>query len=118
MNETLETIARGIFKSWFVDFDPVSAKTSGAPPESICRRLRLTPDHHTHNPNHHNKTEHNKIPEGWSASTLGDHIEIFDSKRIPLSNREREIRRGQYPYYGVVLVLDYVDDYIFDGKYV
>jgi type I restriction enzyme S subunit len=44
MNETLEAIAQAIFKSWFVDFDPVRAKAQGEPPESICRRLRLTPD--------------------------------------------------------------------------
>ena len=44
MNETLEAMARAIFKSWFVDFDPVRAKASGERPESICRRLGLTPD--------------------------------------------------------------------------
>jgi len=44
MNETLEAIARAMFKSWFVDFDPVRAKASGEAPESICRRLGLTPD--------------------------------------------------------------------------
>ena len=32
MNETLETIARAIFKSWFVDFDPVRAKAEGRDP--------------------------------------------------------------------------------------
>lgn len=44
MNETLEAMAKAIFKSWFVDFDPVRAKLSGEPPKSICRRLGLTPD--------------------------------------------------------------------------
>jgi len=71
MNETLETIARGIFKSWFVDFDPVSAKTSGEPPESICRRLRLTPDLLALFPDRLVDSELGEIPEGWSASTLG-----------------------------------------------
>ncbi|HNP52493.1 MAG TPA: restriction endonuclease subunit S, partial [Nitrosomonas nitrosa] len=41
MSEALEAIARAMFKCWFVDFDPVRAKASGEPPESICRRLRL-----------------------------------------------------------------------------
>ena len=118
MNETLEAIARAIFKSWFVDFDPVRAKASGEPPESICRRLRLTPDLLALFPDRLVDSELGEIPEGWRVSALGDHIEIFDSKRIPLSNREREIRRGQYPYYGAASVMDFVDDYIFDGIYV
>ncbi|MBI5936567.1 MAG: restriction endonuclease subunit S [Betaproteobacteria bacterium] len=118
MNETLEAIARAIFKSWFVDFDPVRAKASGEPPESICRRLRLTPDLLALFPDRLVDSELGEIPEGWEVSTLGEHIEIFDSKRIPLSNREREVRRGQYPYYGAASVMDYVDDYIFDGIYV
>src|SRR3569832_2512735 len=70
MNETLETIARGIFKSWFVDFDPVSAKTSGEPPESICRRLRLPPDLLALFPDRLVDSDLGEIPEGWSASTL------------------------------------------------
>ncbi len=44
INETLEAIARAMFKSWFVDFDPVRAKMSGELLESICQRLGLTPD--------------------------------------------------------------------------
>lgn len=118
MNETLEAIARAIFKSWFVDFDPVRAKASGEAPESICRRLRLTPDLLALFPDHLVDSELGEIPEGWEVSTLGEHIEILDSKRIPLSNREREVRRGEYPYYGAASVMDYVDDYIFDGIYV
>ena len=42
----------------------------------------------------------------------------FDSKRIPLSSRERESKRGCYPYYGATSILDYVDEYIFDGTYI
>ena len=40
-----------------------------------------------------------------------------DSKRIPLSAKQRESRKGKYPYYGAQGVIDYIDDYIFDGKY-
>jgi type I restriction enzyme S subunit len=42
MNETLEAMARAIFQSWFVDFDPVRAKASGESSDSICQRLGLT----------------------------------------------------------------------------
>lgn len=41
----------------------------------------------------------------------------FDKQRIPLSSGQRENRQGQYRYYGAQGVIDYVDDYIFDGKY-
>jgi type I restriction enzyme, S subunit len=44
MNETLEAMAQAIFKSWFVDFDPVCAKMNGELLESICNRLGLTPE--------------------------------------------------------------------------
>ena len=41
----------------------------------------------------------------------------FDRKRIPLSSKQRAERRGNYRYYGAQGVIDYVDDYIFDGTY-
>ena len=53
----------------------------------------------------------------WSRVPLGELVQNFDSFRIPLSSREREKRRGHYPYYGATGVMDYVDDYIFDGLY-
>ena len=43
---------------------------------------------------------------------------LHDSKRIPLSSLEREKRRGAYPYYGATGIIDYVDDYLFDGRYI
>lgn len=41
----------------------------------------------------------------------------FDRKRIPLSAKQRSERQGNYRYYGAQGVIDYVDDYIFDGTY-
>ena len=49
---------------------------------------------------------------------LGKIINIFDGQRIPLSSREREDKKGRYPYYGATGVLDFVDDFIFSGEYV
>src|SRR4029453_5760678 len=54
---------------------------------------------------------------GWRATNLREVVEVFDSKRVPLSGRERAQRRGPYPYYGAASVMDYVDDYLFDGVY-
>jgi type I restriction enzyme S subunit len=53
----------------------------------------------------------------WTDTTIGDVIDIFDSKRIPLNGSERKQRQGQYPYYGASGVIDYIDDYIFNGRY-
>lgn len=41
----------------------------------------------------------------------------FDKKRVPLSGAQREKRRGKYRYYGAQGIIDYIDDYIFDGTY-
>jgi len=58
--------------------------------------------------------------EDWEETTLGEVIEIFDSKRIPLSKIQRnKMKEGKlYPYYGAVSVMDYVNDYIFDGEFI
>ena len=58
-----------------------------------------------------------KMPLNWSIGKVGDIIELYDSKRIPLSSRERAERQGIYPYYGATSIMDYVDDYLFDGIY-
>ena len=63
-------------------------------------------------------SELGEIPKGWKIGKLDDIIEIHDSKRIPLSVRKREQMLKIYPYYGASSLMDYVDDYIFDGLYI
>lgn len=75
-NETLEAMARAIFKSWFANFDPVRAKASGEPPESICRRLGLTPDILDLFPNSLKESEIGEIPSEWAVATVGKLAEI------------------------------------------
>lgn len=70
MNETLEAMARAIFQSWFVDFDPVRAKASGEPAESICQRLGLTPELLALFPDSFEDLELGEIPTGWRYNTL------------------------------------------------
>ena len=65
MNETLEAMARALFKSWFVDFDPVRAKMEGRDtglPQDIAD---LFPDRLA-------DSEMGEIPEGWQVVSLGD----------------------------------------------
>lgn len=52
-----------------------------------------------------------------SIKKLGELVECYDSKRVPLSSMEREHRKGIYPYYGAAGIIDYVDDYLFEGLF-
>ena len=57
------------------------------------------------------------MPNDWHFGTVSEIIELHDSKRIPLSSRERANLKKIYPYYGATSVMDYVDRYLFDGIY-
>ena len=57
------------------------------------------------------------IPADWRVGIVSEIIELHDSKRIPLSSRERANLAKIYPYYGATSVMDYVDRFLFDGIY-
>ena len=58
------------------------------------------------------------LPQDWRVGTVGEIVDIHDSKRIPLSGKERDQMENKiYPYYGAASLMDFVDNYIFDGKY-
>ena len=57
------------------------------------------------------------LPDGWRLGTVGDIIQLHDSKRVPLSGAERNKMAKVYPYYGAASRMDYVDSYLFDGIY-
>ena len=57
------------------------------------------------------------IPEGWEVKSFGEVSFNFDRQRKPLSGRVRSTMQGEYPYYGAAKVLDYINDYLFDGRY-
>lgn len=111
MNETLEAIARAIFKSWFVDFDPVSAKASGEPPESICRRLGLTPDLLALFPDRLVDSELGQIPEGWEQKRVDDLMELAYGKALKASDRVD----GPVPVYGSGGITGYHSEHLVDG---
>ena len=58
------------------------------------------------------------LPEGWRMGTLGEVCECFDSKRKPLASYTRCDMEKKYPYYGAACLMDFVDDYLFDGCYI
>ena len=65
MNETLEAMARAIFKSWFVDFDPVRAKAEGLNPGLPKPIAELFPDSFE-------DSELGKIPKGWQVKAISE----------------------------------------------
>ena len=85
--KTLEAMAQAIFQSWFVDFDPVRAKMAGESTESICKRLKLTPEILDLFPDRLVDSELGEIPEGWTIESL---TEVFNFKEGP------GIRNWQY----------------------
>ena len=144
INQTLEQIAQALFKSWFVNFDPVRAKVqalsdglsleqaelaamqaiSGKTPEELTALSQAEPDRYAELaetakafPCEMVEVDGVEMPKGWEYCSFGDVSECFDSKRIPLSKQQREKRKGNIPYYGATSVMDYVDEAIFDDIY-
>lgn len=70
MNETLEAIARALFKSWFVDFDPVRAKAEGRDPGLPQHLADLFPDSFE-------DSELGEIPSGWEVGSILDHARLI-----------------------------------------
>jgi type I restriction enzyme, S subunit len=82
MNGTLEAIAQAIFKSWFVDFDPVRAKMDGRQPAGMdAATADLFPDEFEDSPL-------GKIPKGWSQYQLGDFLTLKRGYDLPTPSRE------------------------------
>lgn len=102
INEALEKMAQEIFKHWFVDFE--FPDEEGEPYKSSGGEMV--------------ESELGLIPKGWEVVNLREVIELHDSKRIPLSGNIRDKMDKIYPYYGAAALMDYVDDYIFDGQFV
>ncbi len=101
INANLEEQAQALFKRWFVDFE--FPDENGNPYKSSGGEFI--------------DSELGQIPNGWTVGELGNIIELFDFKRIPLSGNIRDKMEKKYPYYGAASLMDYVEDYIFDGIY-
>lgn len=104
MNETLEAMARAIFQSWFVDFDPVRAKAEG-------RDTGLPPEIAALFPDGFEEVDGREVPRGWHVAILGDYINVVKGLSykgeglcddgIPLHNLNSVLEGGGYKYKGI-----------------
>ncbi|HMD84095.1 MAG TPA: restriction endonuclease subunit S [Terriglobia bacterium] len=81
MNEALEAMARAIFKSWFVDFDPVRAKAEGRDRGLPKPLADLFPDSL-------DDSEFGKMPATWQIKALGDLIDLVYGKALKEEHRQ------------------------------
>ena len=86
----LEEAAQRLYKEWFVD-------------------LRF--------PGHENVAIVDGVPEGWHMGIIDEVLLYHDKVRKPLSSLQRANFKGPYRYYGAAGILDYVQEYLFDGTY-
>lgn len=90
ISKTLEDIAKAIFKSWFIDFDPVKAKMAGETPAGMdAATAKLFPDSME-------ESELGLVPKGWEISSAGAFCPFKYGKALPASNRIF----GAVPVYG------------------
>ena len=92
MNQTLEEIAKAIFKSWFVDFDPVRAKAEGRPTGLPPEISDLFPDELV-------DSEIGEIPSGWSSVPFTETFEFF-SGGTPKTT-VKEYWDGNIPWFSI-----------------
>lgn len=105
MNATLESMARALFKSWFVDFDPVRAKMEGKQPFGMdAATAALFPSRLVPSPL-------GDIPEGWEAGRLSDILELLYGKSLTKEDRQS----GPYPVYGSGGVTGYNNQALVNG---
>jgi type I restriction enzyme S subunit len=89
MNETLEATARAIFKSWFVDFDPVRAKMEG-------RDTGLSDDVAALFPVEFDEDEVGQLPKGWSVSSIGREVDVLGGNTP--STKDSDYWGGQFAF--------------------
>jgi type I restriction enzyme S subunit len=58
-----------------------------------------------------------EVPEGWKVKLVQEAFQICNNLRFPLSETDRKLIQGEYPYYGPTKIQDYINEYRVDGKY-
>ena len=99
-NVTLESIAQALFKSWFIDFDPVRAKAEGREPEGMDAATAAL------FPAEFERSALGMIPAGWRVERLGSLVELAYGKALKATDR----RPGAVPVYGSGGITGYHDE--------
>lgn len=106
-NATLESIAQALFKSWFIDFDPVRAKAEGREPEGMDAATAAL------FPAEFEESAMGLIPKGWSISSIGEHVVAErglsykgaglcgPDEGLPMHNLNSVLEGGDYKYAGI-----------------
>jgi len=92
--EILEEMTRIIYREWFVEF-----RFPGHEQVPMV------------------ESELGLIPQDWEVKSFGEVSLNFDRQRKPLSGMVRSTMQGEYPYYGAAKILDHINGYLFDGRY-
>ncbi len=93
MNETLEAMARSIFKSWFVDFDPVQAKAKGREPAGMdAETAALFPDSFE-------ETDPGIVPKGWRTGIIDDLCLLIENGGTPKRMEPKYWHGGTIPWF-------------------
>lgn len=94
MNETLEAMARALFKSWFIDFDPVRKKAEGLPTGLPPEIEKLFPDSFMN-------SELGAIPKGWLVEELGSAIDINPLRSVSKGTESTYLEMKNLPQQGM-----------------
>jgi restriction endonuclease S subunit len=107
-NATLEAIAQALFKSWFVDFDPVRAKMAGLAPEGMDEATAaLFPDALE-------ETEFGVVPKGWGLRPFIEAVDVIGGGTPKTSNPD--YWGGEIPWFSVVDAPDGADTFVVDTE--
>jgi len=94
MNATLEEMARSLFRSWFVDFDPVRAKAEGREPAGMdAATAALFPDRFE-------ESELGEIPKGWRVAALPDVVRLNPQRRLSAGRHAPYLEMANVPTNG------------------
>ncbi|MFZ7129244.1 restriction endonuclease subunit S [Avibacterium avium] len=140
-NQTLEQIAQGIFKHWFIDFAPVHAKAnalargetteqaelatmaclSGKTVEKITALKTQDPTayHQLQQtaaafPSEFVETEMGEVPRGWEVKPINEICRVVYGKGLP----KNQLRASGYPVYGANGIIGYYDQYLYENRQV
>jgi len=112
LSRTLEDMAQTIFKSWFIDFDPVKAKMTGEMPTGIdSETATLFPDAMK-------ESELGSIPFGWQVESLGSIASIYQGKYLkPIDMSPTQDTESPNPVEGATKVIGYSSKSSFDFNF-